>query len=435
MHYVNKYIVAITLILCAFSIHKIFASDYNVNDFSIIVDDAPCVDLQYDLRPGSRDYYIYGNVMKLQMYLYQNDLMEYPPTGLYAEYTYQGVMNFQNLVGLRPTGIVDYYTRMALKTASCPRPVLNNLPVNNSNINTYSQNTYQYYPSYPVTNTQPTWYCSVNGVVYSSQSAYNDYCLSQSSNTQYTVTFNSNGGSNIDTRTVVAGYVLPTSSYTPTRSGYTFVGWYTDSALTSPFSFSTPINSNMTLYAKWSQDNVAQTYTVSFQSNGGKSVDSQSVKSGSYATKPSDPTRSGYNFAGWYTESGLVNSYNFSTPVTSNITLYAKWTPYERTSFGVQISMTLCSAVIFGPIYDNLTGELLNYIPFCLDENVVSGYNATNVSKYPISGDYIYVPASSITFGAIKIGEEYYKLIDPYMYQTINGDSYKKYQVSLRITQ
>ena len=70
----------------------------------------------------------------------------------------------------------------------------------------------------------------------------------------------------------------------------------------------------------------AKDYTVTYESNGGSTVPSQTVKYNETANKPADPTKSGYTFAGWYTEAKLTNKYDFATPVTGNITLYAKWT-------------------------------------------------------------------------------------------------------------
>ena len=67
-------------------------------------------------------------------------------------------------------------------------------------------------------------------------------------------------------------------------------------------------------------------YTVTFNSNGGSTIPSQTVVEGGVATQPSPaPTKEGYTFDGWYNES-LTNEYNFSSPVTSDLTLYAKWT-------------------------------------------------------------------------------------------------------------
>jgi len=69
-------------------------------------------------------------------------------------------------------------------------------------------------------------------------------------------------------------------------------------------------------------------YLVSFNSNGGSDVQPQAVADDGTgkAKKPKDPTRSGFEFAGWYTGVDLTQEYDFDIPVTSNITIYAKWT-------------------------------------------------------------------------------------------------------------
>ena len=71
----------------------------------------------------------------------------------------------------------------------------------------------------------------------------------------------------------------------------------------------------------------AEQYKITFNANGhGTAPAAQTVTSGSKATKPTDPTASGYTFGGWYTDSACTKAYSFDTAVTANITLYAKWT-------------------------------------------------------------------------------------------------------------
>ena len=65
--------------------------------------------------------------------------------------------------------------------------------------------------------------------------------------------------------------------------------------------------------------------TVTFSTGGGTPVESQSVEKGRAATEPPAPAKTGSVFSGWYTDSGLSTKFNFSTPITDNITLYAKW--------------------------------------------------------------------------------------------------------------
>lgn len=69
------------------------------------------------------------------------------------------------------------------------------------------------------------------------------------------------------------------------------------------------------------------TYTVTFNSNGGSAVSSQTVESGGKVTEPEDPTKEDYTFGGWYKEDTLTTEWDFTNDtVSGNTTLYAKWT-------------------------------------------------------------------------------------------------------------
>ena len=144
--------------------------------------------------------------------------------------------------------------------------------------------------------------------------------------TTYNVAFESNGGSVVAAQTVADGSkaVKPSD---PTKNGFTFDGWYQDSTLSVVFDFNTAITGNITLYAKWLENSVVPTnYTVTFESNGGSAVASQTVANGSKATKPSDPTRDGFTFGGWYQDATLSVAFDFDTTITTNAKVYAKWT-------------------------------------------------------------------------------------------------------------
>ena len=138
----------------------------------------------------------------------------------------------------------------------------------------------------------------------------------------YTVTFSCNGGSAVTAQTVASGGTATTPT-APTKTGSAFGGWYSDSNLTTAFSFSTAITANTTLYAKWTVN--AIDYTVTFSSNGGSAVTAQTVASGGTATTPTAPTKTGSTFGGWYSDSALTTAFVFTTPITANTTLYAKW--------------------------------------------------------------------------------------------------------------
>ena len=112
----------------------------------------------------------------------------------------------------------------------------------------------------------------------------------------------------------------------PTRRGYTFGGWYTDEACQNAYDFTMPVTKDMILYAKWT----INTYTVSFDSVGGSSVDVETADYETPVTKPEDPTKTGYTFGGWYTDEACTKAYDFATPVTGDRILYAKWNEIPR---------------------------------------------------------------------------------------------------------
>ena len=134
-------------------------------------------------------------------------------------------------------------------------------------------------------------------------------------NPTYLVTLETNGGSEI--ASFRARTLEEISS--PERAGFTFVGWYTDNALSKAAEFPQVLSRDTTFYAKW-----AQNFTVTFETNGGSDV--AALETARIEESPAT-TLEGKTLAGWYTdancsdESKIVFPYN----VTQNITLYAKW--------------------------------------------------------------------------------------------------------------
>ncbi len=137
----------------------------------------------------------------------------------------------------------------------------------------------------------------------------------------YDITFDTNGGSTQDTLSFdyLSLVVLPAD---PVKVGYTFAGWYTDSALTQVYEATTMDDQNYTLFAKWT----ANQYTISFDTDGVSVVADITQDFGTAVTVPTDPTKEGYTFDGWYTEIELANLYTFTTMPSEDVTLYAKWT-------------------------------------------------------------------------------------------------------------
>ena len=132
-----------------------------------------------------------------------------------------------------------------------------------------------------------------------------------------TVTYMVDGETYSTANTIVGG-TIGTLPNNPSKTGRTFVGWYDATDEGNKYDSSSTVNGDITLYAKWS-------VTATFNSNGGSSINSQTIDYGTYLTKPNNPTREYYIFDGWYSNSSLTNEFNFDNVVNSNITLYAKW--------------------------------------------------------------------------------------------------------------
>jgi uncharacterized repeat protein (TIGR02543 family) len=142
---------------------------------------------------------------------------------------------------------------------------------------------------------------------------------------QYTITFETNGGNSIQSQTY--DFAESLSLLTPIRAGHTFAGWYTNAGLTTSFTSNTMPASDLNLYAKWTINQ----YTITFETNGGSSVASITGNYGVSVSAPNDPTREGYTFNGWYSDTNLTQTYLFDTMPASNITLYAKWNVNQYT--------------------------------------------------------------------------------------------------------
>ncbi|MEE1219785.1 MAG: InlB B-repeat-containing protein [Ruminococcus sp.] len=114
----------------------------------------------------------------------------------------------------------------------------------------------------------------------------------------------------------------------PQRKGYTFDGWYTAAEGGSKITDFSSVTAETTVYAHYKIND----YTITFNSNGGSAVNKIVAQYQSKLTKPSNPTKLGYGFAGWYKESSLSNQWNFNTDkVDGDTTLYAKWNPVSIT--------------------------------------------------------------------------------------------------------
>ncbi len=135
------------------------------------------------------------------------------------------------------------------------------------------------------------------------------------SNPTYTVTFDSQGGSQVSTQYVLENHHV-TAPANPTKSGFRFDGWYVQD---KPWDFNTgKVTSNINLTAKW-----VEVVMVLFSSDGGSIVNPSYIDKNTAASAPQEPKKEGFVFRGWMLPDGTL--WDFNTPVTQSIELKAKW--------------------------------------------------------------------------------------------------------------
>ncbi len=231
-----------------------------------------------------------------------------------------------------------------------------------------------------------------------------------------TVTLHLDGGTitGVNTQITLDSGDLLDNLPNPEKTGYNFLGWYTDSNFTIPFDDTVPITSNLDLYAKWEE---IQTVTITLHLDGGTiTVDSPiTINSGDLLDNLPDPVKLGYTFAGWYTDSGFNNQFDDTLPITSNMDLYAKWemgnyvarigdnyfeTLDEAISDGVDVGttaptvihilkdITLTQAVSI-PSNKWVELDIQNYTISSSTSNVIENSGKLNIINGTIMGSYV----------------------------------------------
>ena len=165
----------------------------------------------------------------------------------------------------------------------------------------------------------------------------------------------------------------------PTKENYTFAGWYNGN---EKFDFTTVPTGDVTLTAKWT----AKDYEVSFVTEHGKAPTSQNVPYNEPATDPGELTAEGYTFDGWYAEDNT--KFDFTQPITSNTTVYAKWTAndYEVSFITEHGDAPASQNVPYNETADDpgkLSAEGYTFIGWYADEAHKTKFDFTK----PITGD------------------------------------------------
>jgi uncharacterized repeat protein (TIGR02543 family) len=253
-------------------------------------------------------------------------------------------------------------------------------------------------PSFSVGNQTVTLTATFTYEEFTTQETYQVVVLALPAVT-YVVTFESNGGSAVANQNVTEGQLV-TKPVDPVRAGFTFEGWYQEATLVTPFAFLETIpTSNLTLYAKWQ---AIPTFTVSFIPDNGTSIPSQTIFINGLVIQPTDPVKPGYTFVNWVKEDLTV--WNFaSTPVTSNVTLFAQYTVITYTvTYVIPAGATLGSGgvtsyTVLDPINDlgSATKDYADFLGWFDSEvggNKVTGYPAGttgNITLYARFEDHM----------------------------------------------
>ena len=212
------------------------------------------------------------------------------------------------------------------------------------------------------------------------------------SNVTLTINFDSNGGTSCKSGQYVVGksFDIPDD---PSKEGYVFGGWYTDnnkwnepltvsSIINFPLSKSIPI----TAYAKWLNIN----YTINFDTNGGNAVEDLFVDNVDIPLP--EPTKSGYNFSGWYVDSELKNEFSTKMPLdlTNNqITVYAKWERNLKVVFHFNNGADDVTRYFDNDSFalpQNITKEHFTFIGWSFDDETNIVYDQYFISNYEKDG-------------------------------------------------
>lgn len=214
-----------------------------------------------------------------------------------------------------------------------------------------------------------------------------------SSTPTYTITWMDENGNVLSTASVNENTV-PAYTYSVTDTAewdYTFEGWSAEAGGTVLASIPAATG-NATYYAKVSK--VKQTYTVTFNSNGGSAVQSQTVEYGAKATVPAKPTYENHKFVSWCYNADGTSPVDFDTPITGNVTFYAAW---NETADVKAILAALLSSYQMHPSA---------YIP----ESMYYDYSDNLVETDDIITDYSSsVKVSNITYG---FGEQWHMILE-----------------------
>ena len=201
----------------------------------------------------------------------------------------------------------------------------------------------------------------------------------------YSITYVLNGGINDSNNPTTFVITDEFTLNNPEKEGYTFDEWYLDIELTTPYSFTALSAENVTLYAKW----IINQYSITFIENGASNIDNLVQNFGTDVDAPSELSRQGYTFGGWYTDTGFNELYIFTTIPAENVTLYAKWNPnlYElsfETFDGIPIESI---SFLYGHVLETTTPvyEGHDFMGWYLDADLLEPFEMNLMPYYDLT--------------------------------------------------
>ncbi len=236
----------------------------------------------------------------------------------------------------------------------------------------------------------------------------------------YSVSFRPNNGDANYTAVVTAGSLL-TPPTTPVMDGYTFIGWYTDSACTAPWNFDIDkVNANTVLYGGWEiyVPPVPPDCDITFKPNNGEPDTTIVVLTGEFIPRPSVPVKDGYIFIGWYTDEACTVAWNFeANKVEYHTVLYGGWElapPKYTITFnpnnGTGNSTVTVEEGTLIPVPTTPTKNGYTFIGWYTDEECTVGWNLD--TDFPTSDMMLYGGWEKATYPSDEAHSDFLGLVE-----------------------
>jgi uncharacterized repeat protein (TIGR02543 family) len=138
---------------------------------------------------------------------------------------------------------------------------------------------------------------------------------------QYTITFETYGGTNVAAITEDEGTSVSKPA-DPAKSGFNFTGWFSAASGGTIYTWPHTLSADVTMHAQWA---AVPTYTITFETYGGTNVAAITEDGGTSVSKPADPAKSGFNFTGWFSAANGGTIYSWPHTLSADITMHAQW--------------------------------------------------------------------------------------------------------------